>query len=154
MTPVANASLLIRAPAERVFNAFLHPETLTQFWLSRASGPLAPGKSATWEFHVPGAVAETRLQESAPHSRLVLEWEGDETAEVTFDQREDGFTRVEVKSAATGKTDAEAVANAIESTQGYTLVLANLKVLLETGKSGGIVEDKAILIAEKQTAKD
>jgi uncharacterized protein YndB with AHSA1/START domain len=47
MMPVANVSMLIRAPASDVFNAFVEPSMLTRFWLSRASAPLATGRSVT-----------------------------------------------------------------------------------------------------------
>jgi uncharacterized protein YndB with AHSA1/START domain len=152
MTPIANVSMLIRAPARDVFNAFIDPATLSRFWLARASAPLGEGESATWEFMVPGAIAETRVREIVQDSRLVLEWAGDETAEFTCQQRADGFTRIEISSPVTGKSADEAVANAIEATQGYTLVVANLKALLETGRSARLVEDKAVLITEKQAA--
>ena len=37
------ASMLIRRPPAEVFAAFVNPMTLRKFWLSDASGPLAPG---------------------------------------------------------------------------------------------------------------
>jgi hypothetical protein len=38
------------------------------------------------------------------------------------------------------------IAAAVDSTQGFTLVLSNLKLLLETGTAGNLVSDKAALI--------
>ena len=101
---------------------------------------------------VPGAIAETHVRDMVRCRRIVLGWDGDERAGLKFEQRADGFTRVEIESAITGKTVDEAVAKAIEATQGYTLVVSNLKALLETGRSAGLVEDKAVLITEKQSA--
>ena len=40
-----------------------------------------------------------------------------------------------------------AVAEAVATTEGFAIVLCDLKSLLETGKSGGMVRDKAVLIA-------
>ncbi len=125
---------------------------LSRFWLSRTSAPLRTGRSVTWEFMVPSAVAETHVREMVRDRRIVLEWDGDERAELKFEQRADGFTRVEIESAITSMTVEEAVAKAIEATQGYTLVVSNLKALLETGSSARLVEDKAVLITEKQSA--
>ena len=101
---------------------------------------------------VPGAIAETHVRDMVRCRRIVLEWDGDERAELKFEQRADGFTRVEIESAITSMTVEEAVAKAIEATQGYTLVVSNLKALLETGSSARLVEDKAVLITEKQSA--
>lgn len=152
MTPIANVSMLIRAPAHDVFNAFLDPATLTRFWLSSASAPLANGKSVTWEFRAPRAIAQTRVRELVQDRRLVLEWVDEEIAELTFEKRADGHTRLEIQSPVTARTAEDALARVVEATQGYTLVVSNLKVLLETGQSAGLVEDKAVLIAEKQSA--
>ena len=41
----------------------------------------------------------------------------------------------------------KAVAEAVATTEGFAIVLCDLKSLLETGKSGGMVRDKAVLIA-------
>lgn len=153
MQPNVNVSMLIRASAEKVFNAFVDPAMLTRFWLAKASGPLEEEGSVTWEFKVPGAIADIRVREIVQDRRLVLDWEGRRTAELCFQQRPDGFTRIELNSLSMGQTADEAVANAIEATQGYTLVIANLKVLLETGTSAGLVEDKAMLISEKHASK-
>ena len=63
------ASMLIRRPPGEVFAAFVNPQTLRKFWLSDASGPLAPGARVQWQFMVPGAtakVAVTALRGAAP----------------------------------------------------------------------------------------
>ena len=39
------------------------------------------------------------------------------------------------------------MSEAVSTTEGFAIVLCNLKSLLETGKSGGMVRDKAVLIA-------
>ena len=48
------ASMLIRRPPGEVFAAFVNPMMLRKFWLSDASGPLAPGARVKWKFMVPG----------------------------------------------------------------------------------------------------
>lgn len=53
---------------------------------------------------VPGAIAETHVRDMVRCRRIVLEWDGDERAELKFEQRADGFTRVEIESAITGNT--------------------------------------------------
>jgi len=39
---------------------------------------------------VPSAVAETHVREMVRDRRIVLEWDGDERAELKFEQRADG----------------------------------------------------------------
>lgn len=152
MKPIANVSMLIRHPPSEVFNAFLDPAVLKRFWLSRPSARLAPGVSAQWEFMVPGVIAETRVREMTSDRCLVLEWPDDETAEFTFEERPDGHTRLEIRSTIKGKNDQDAMEKTVEATQGYTIVVCNLKALLETGRTANLVEDKATLITEKMKA--
>jgi hypothetical protein len=47
----------------------------------------------------------------------------------------------------------EVVAQAIEATAGFTLVLSELKALLEHGKALNLVRDKARLIEESKTGR-
>lgn len=63
---------------------------LTRFWLSRASAPLTPRRSVTWEFMVAGAIAETHVRDMVRDQRIVLGWDGDERAGLKFEQRADG----------------------------------------------------------------
>lgn len=42
--PVAKAAMLIRKPIAEVFNAFIDPAITTQFWFTKSSGRLEPGK--------------------------------------------------------------------------------------------------------------
>ena len=44
-------------------------------------------------------------------------------------------------------TEAVAVSEAVSTTEGFAIVLCDLKSLLETGRSGRMVRDKAVLIA-------
>jgi uncharacterized protein YndB with AHSA1/START domain len=147
--PIARAYMMIRRPPQEVLEAFLEPATLKRFWLADASAKLVEGGSATWTFMVPGAVAETRLAAYEPGRRIVLEWPENEVAEITTTARPNGSTRIDVTTPVEGKTSEEAMARAIDATSGYTIVLCNLKTLLESGKSARLVEDQAQLIAEE-----
>jgi len=58
-------------------------------------------------------------------------------------------TVVEIENSGFSGELHEAVATAIESTQGFTIVLCDLKTLLERGTSMNLVRDKALLIEEE-----
>ncbi len=51
----ARVTMLIQASPDRVYSAFVEPEQLNKFWLSKASGPLRVGKTVHWNFLVAGA---------------------------------------------------------------------------------------------------
>ena len=144
---VAKASLLIRRPAAAAFNAFTDPALLTQFWLNRASAPLTAGARVEWEFMVPGAKDTVEVLELVANQRLVIRWSDNTRAEWTFTAVDDSTTIVSVQHTGFSGPAHEAAAMAVESTQGFAIVLCDLKTLLETGTSAGLVRDKARLIA-------
>lgn len=102
--PVAKVSMFVRRPPAAVFEAFVRPEFLTKFWLARASGPLEPGKTVTWDFMVPGASAKTYVAEMLRDRLIRLSWDDGTTVSFAFEAFSDGGTRVEVSTAASQVT--------------------------------------------------
>jgi uncharacterized protein YndB with AHSA1/START domain len=146
-----HASMLIRRPAGEVFAAFVNPQTLRKFWLKEATGPLGPGARVKWEFMVPGATADvvvTRFE--APH-RLGFDWP-DMHVDMTFEHIEKSATRVAVAVSDLGAIDV--LAKATTTIEGFAIVLCDLKTLLETGDSAGLVRDKAELINRSMSRPD
>ena len=145
--PVASASTIIRRPSTEVFDAFVRPEKLTQFWLTRASAPLSKDAKVEWHFMVPGATASVAVTAFEPPRHLAFDWPGMHV-EMRFDHfAQDGeaaATRVAVH--VTGFAGEDAVQQAVGTTEGFTTVLCDLKTLLESGRSAGLVKDKAALI--------
>lgn len=138
----AKAEMLIRSSAQSCFDAFVNPETITKFWLDKTSGPLAPGATVTWHFMVPGAEDTVTVTEfGAPH-RLVFDWSDGIRVAMDFNAPGSGATVVRVV-ASNFKNAAEAVG----ATEGFSIVLCDLKTLLESGKSANLVRVKAELIA-------
>lgn len=143
-TPTVHASQLIRRPPGEVFAAFVNPQTLRKFWLRDASGPLGPRARVRWDFLVPGATADVVVTHfEAPH-RLAFDWP-DMHVDMTFESFEREATRVEIAVSNLGAIDV--LANATSTIEGFAIVLCDLKTLLETGESAGLVRDKAELIA-------
>jgi uncharacterized protein YndB with AHSA1/START domain len=151
-TSVAKVSMLVRCPPAQVFEAFVSPAFLTKFWLSRASGPLEPGKTVTWDFMVPGASAKTHVEEMLPDRLIRLSWDDGTTVSFAFEPYPDGGTRVEVINGGFAGDADEVMEAALEATQGFAIVLCDLKATLEHGRSMGFVKDKALLIEAKQLA--
>ena len=146
-----HASMLIRRPPGEVFSAFVNPQQLRKFWLSDASGPLAPRARVQWSFMVPGAtarVAVTRFE--SPH-HLSFDWDDETHVAVTFEAFGEGGTKVDVE--VTGFRGADAVAQATNTVEGFAIVLCDLKSLLETGESTGLVRAKAELIIAAQAVQ-
>ena len=144
--PTARASMLIRCPIATVFDAFVNPAIVTQFWLERTSGPLAPNARVTWWFMVPGATETVSVTAFEDESHLVFDWSDGKSVTIEFTAVDSGTTTVGV--AVTGFDGGSVEDDVVNATEGFSIVLCDLKTLLEGGRSAHLVRDKAALIAD------
>lgn len=142
--PVARTGMLVRRPPAEVFGALVDPDVTTKFWFTRSSGRLEERARLQWEWEMYGVSVPVTAKVVEPNERIVIEWPGyggATTVEWTFTPHEDG-TFVEVsESGFTGDGDA-LVRQATDSTQGFSLMLAGLKALLEHGVRLNLVADR------------
>ena len=143
--PKTDTGMLIRRPAAEVFEAFVDPDVTTKFWFTKSSGRLEAGKQVQWDWEMYGISIPVTAKAVEPHRRIVIEWPGYggvTTVEWTFTPHEEGTTFVGItESGFTGDGDS-LVKQVTGSTQGFTLVLAGLKALLEHGVRLNLVADR------------
>lgn len=137
--------MLIRAARADVLRAFVEPQQLTRFWLSSSSGPLAEGVSVHWEFMVPGAKVDTTLTRFEPERALSWKWDDGSTVDIEVEEIDGGTAVTLINGHFDGEPE-EQMAAALDATEGFAIVLCDLKVLLETGVSPGVTRAKARLI--------
>ena len=144
--PIAKAQLLIRVPVAQVFEALVDPAITSRFWFSKGSGRLETGRRIRWDWEMYGVHTEVDVKAIEANKRILIEWNGPEnpsTVEWTFEDKGNGTTFVEVKNWGF-KGDAEKVmAEAIDSTGGFTFLIAALKIFLEHGIEPNFVIDHA-----------
>ena len=130
--PVAKAEMLIRRPVAEVFNAFVDPAVTTKFWFTKSSGRLEVGKEVRWEWEMYGVSSRVRVKALETGKRILVEWsEPPTTIEWIVTPPGANATFVSLTTLGfSGNADAM-IAEAIGSTEGFTLVLAGLKALLE-----------------------
>src|SRR5262245_46019783 len=143
--PTMKTGILIRRPAAEVFEAFVNPEITTQFWFTRSSGKLAPGKQVEWTWEMYDVSAVVTVQAIELNRRIVIEWPGYSgltSVEWLFTPHTDDTTFVSITE--TGfRGDGDALVQQVTaSTQGFTLVLAGLKALLEHNIRLNLVADR------------
>lgn len=141
---MARAAMLIRQPIGEVFEAFVRPDQLTRFWLEAASGPLAMGTRVTWHFMVPGASESVTVTAFERPRLIAFDWSDGLHVRLGFEDPNPGVTRVTAEVSGFA-ADAQ-VADIVNATEGFSIVLCDLKTLLETGRSANLVRDKAALI--------
>ena len=139
---VAQASMLIRRPVAEVFDAFVRPETITKFWLESTSGPLKKGARVKWHFMVPGATEDVTVTAFEDQRRIAFDWSGGNSVKLVFEAQ--GNVAARITAEVSGLESEHAAVNA---TEGFSIVLCDLKTLLENGRSANLVRDKAELVA-------
>jgi uncharacterized protein YndB with AHSA1/START domain len=144
----AKATILIRRPIGDVFEAFVRPEIITRFWLEATSAPLAKGVEITWRFMVPGASETVRVISFEPPNLIAFEWSDGKRVTLSFGIFKPGITVLTAEMA--GFDSKAEVSEIVNATEGFTIVLCDLKTLLESGESANLVRDKAELIAASQ----
>lgn len=142
--PTATVSQLIDCTPQQAFDAFVDPSTITRFWLESTSAPLREGSSANWTFRVPGAVDTVTVLEFEPPRLMAFSWSDGSATRLEFAPHSPGRTRVSVEF---GYSAADSVGRIVSTAEGFSIVLCDLKTLLETGHSARLVEAKAELIA-------
>lgn len=142
-TLVAKAGMLIRRPADAVFEAFADPAVTARFWFSKGSGRLVPGARVRWDWEMYGVGSDVVVKEVEPGRRILIDWDDPATeVEWTFEARGPDRTWVAVENRGFhGDPDAR-VARALDSTGGFALVLAGAKIWLEHGLEPGFVLDR------------
>ena len=139
---VAKSEMLIRRAVSEVFAAFVDAGTIRKFWLENVSGPLAAGAEVEWTFMAPGASTTVRVVEFREDRCIVFDWSDGIRVQLLFVSHVSDQTRA-VFTASGFRTAASAVA----AMEGFSIVLCDLKTLLEGGQSANLVRDKAIPIA-------
>jgi uncharacterized protein YndB with AHSA1/START domain len=128
------AELLIRKPVAEVFEAFVDPAITTQFWFTKGSGRLEAGKQITWAWEMYNVSAQIDVKVIEPNKRIVIEWMGNgglNPVEWIFTTQKNDTTFVKVIESGFSGTDDEVVAQALNSTGGFTMVLVGAKAWLE-----------------------
>jgi len=143
--PVSKTGMLIRKPVAEVFEAFIDPEVTTKFWFTKSRGRLEDGKQVQWEWEMYNISIPVSVKAIEPNQRILIAWPGYTSltsVEWIFTPQENGTTFVSImESGFTGDGD-ELVKQVTDSTQGFTLVLAGLKALLEHNVRLNLVADR------------
>ena len=142
---LARAKMPIRRPAIEVFNAFVRPDLITKFWLEGTTGPLGQGAQVEWQFMVPGATEQVRVTAFEEPRRIAFVWSGSALqVDMKFFEEHQGVTVVSIE--VRGFKDEDGTDQVVDATEGFSIVLCDLKVLLESGHSASLVKDKAELM--------
>jgi len=143
--PFAKAEMLIRKRVAEVFEAFVNPAITSQFWFTKGSGKLEAGKEVKWDWEMYDFSVQVKVKAVEKNARILIEWPGEgapTTVDWIFAPRPDGTTFVSITNAGFSGDQDQVLRQAIDSTEGFTLVLAGLKALLEHNIRLNLVSDR------------
>jgi uncharacterized protein YndB with AHSA1/START domain len=143
--PVATAEMLIRKPVAEVFEAFINPEITTKFWFTKSSGKLEAGKQVTWTWEMYNASSQVTVKDVEQNNRILIEWSGygsPTTVEWIFTPYGNDATFVSITNAGFSGDGDGIIKQALDSTGGFTWVLAGLKAYLEHNIMLNLIADR------------
>jgi uncharacterized protein YndB with AHSA1/START domain len=144
--PIMKTGMLVRKPVAEVFEAFVDPDITTKFWFTKSSGRIEAGKQVQWEWEMYDIKVPVNVKAVEPNKRIVIEWPGQQgpptTVEWTFTPHGEDATFVSIAHGGfTGNGDG-LVKQVTDSTEGFSLVLAGLKAILEHNVRLNLVADR------------
>jgi uncharacterized protein YndB with AHSA1/START domain len=142
-TQYASAQMQIRKPVAEVFEAFIDPSITKNFWFTKSSGKLEPGKTVTWEWEMYNVSTKVVVKEIQKNKKIIIDW-GEPATTVDFDFKSlsDGSTYVFIKHYDFHLSGDELIDVIRDSTGGFTTVVDGLKAYLEHGINLNLIVDK------------
>lgn len=141
----AKAEMLIRKPVSKVFEAFINPKITTKFWFTKSSGKLVTGETVQWTWEMYDHIESVFVKIIEPNAMILIDWGTDPektSVEWIFDPLDENSTFVSITNKGfTGETE-KIMSTVRDSTEGFTLVLAGLKALLEHNIQLNLVSDR------------
>lgn len=141
----ATSAMLIRKPVQEVFEAFIQPEITTKFWFTHSSGKLEKGVKGIWTWEMYHLKVPLEVKEIELNEKIVIEWgEGKQQSLVQFEFKviQPKMTYLSITNYGFQESGDKLINQVIDSTGGFTLVIAGLKAWLEHGIQLNLIGDK------------
>lgn len=128
-------AMKIYRPAHAVFEAFIDPSQIGNFWFSSSSERWAQGKTITLAYEEYDAKGDIRIIEIEPEKKIAFRWgAGGEGRLVTITLKEaDRATLVEVVEEGFHEHDPQFLSHVLDNKEGWVYTLTCLKGYLEYG---------------------
>ncbi|MBP0726792.1 SRPBCC domain-containing protein [Bacillus sp. RG28] len=122
-------------PANEVFEAFVDPSKIKNFWFSSSSERWEQGKKITLEYDLYNAVVEIKVVEIKGNEKIVFSWgtsEEEHVVTITLNEIENSITIIEVNEEGFNENDDELIHKMLDNKEGWVFVLTCLKGYLES----------------------
>ena len=132
-----SCSLKIQKPAHDVFEAIVDPGKMSNYFISKSTGRLEPGKTVTWQFPEFDLKFPVRVHEVKTDSHISYSWDNAEdgtttTVEITLKPANHNETVVSIVEKSRDN-DEQGIKWLKGNTEGWANFLACLKAYVEYG---------------------
>ncbi|ETI70887.1 SRPBCC family protein [Neobacillus vireti] len=134
-------------PANEVFEAFVDPTKIGNFWFTSSSERWEQGKMITLRYVEYNAQLDIEIKEIEGNKKIVFQWgangEG-HIVTITLNELDHSTTIIEVNEAGFDENDEALISQLLDNKEGWVFMLTCLKGYLEFGANqlrGGLVKD-------------
>ncbi|MDB5085039.1 MAG: hypothetical protein JWN30_1925 [Bacilli bacterium] len=128
--------LKIFKPANEVFEAFVEPSKIGNFWFSSSSEKWEPGKTITLRYDEYDAQGDIKVMEIEENKKIVFQWGADgegHIVTITLKELDNASTIIEVSEDGFNENDDQLISNLLDNKEGWVYMLTCLKGYLEFG---------------------
>lgn len=137
----------ILKPAHEVFEAFVDPSKIGNFWFSSSSERWERGKTVTLKYAEYDAQLDIKVIEVELNKKIAFKWgenEDEHIVTITLNELDHSNTIIEVNEQGFNENDEELLHKLVDNKEGWVFMLTCLKGYLEFGVNNlrtGIVKD-------------
>ncbi|WCK53934.1 SRPBCC family protein [Aneurinibacillus sp. Ricciae_BoGa-3] len=134
-------------PAHEVFEAFVDPVKIGNFWFSSSSERWEQGKTITLRYDEYDAQGDIKILEIEENKKIVFQWGTDgkgHIVTITLKELDNDSTIIEVNEAGFNENDEQLIGILLDNKEGWVYMLTCLKGYLEFGINklrAGLVKD-------------
>ncbi len=128
-----HTKMKIRKAASEIYEAFVDPDKIGNFWFSSSSERWAEGKTITLKYEEYNAQGDIYIKELQENEKIVFEWAGDHTVTITFKEEDHDLTVVEVIEEGFKEEDENLIDQLLDNKEGWVYMLSCLKGYMEYG---------------------
>ncbi|MFF2754976.1 SRPBCC family protein [Psychrobacillus sp. NPDC058041] len=136
----------ILKPANEVFESFVDPLKIGNFWFTSSSERWEQGKAITLIYDEYNATVDIKVMEILENEKIVFKWgtpEDEHIVTISLKELNNNHTIIEVNEEGFKENDEELISKLIDNKEGWVYMLTCLKGFLEFGISdlrSGIVK--------------
>ena len=125
----------ILKPAYEVFEAFVDPSKIGNFWFSSSSEKWEQGKTITLKYDEYDAQGDIEVLEVEINKKIVFQWgrRGRHIVTITLEELDNSSTIIEITEEGFKENDDDFINQLIDNKEGWVYMLTCLKGYLEYG---------------------